>query len=66
MATVVTQFKLRGLTQADATIQTVQFNKMSDGTFRATGNNGVLYTIDPSECPGLAQILSRLFNTPVL
>jgi hypothetical protein len=66
MATVVTQFQLRGLTQALATIQTVQFAKMSDNTFRATLPNGVLVTIDPSECPGLSAVLARLFATTVL
>lgn len=66
MASTVTLFKLRGLTDAAATIATIQFDKQSDNTFLATTSNGVKIVVDPSETPGLARVLSQIFNTPIL
>lgn len=66
MASTVTLFKLRGLTDAGVTIATVQFDKQDNGTFIATTANGVKITIDPSECPGLSRVLAQVFNTAML
>jgi hypothetical protein len=66
MANVVTVFKLRGLTTGAVTIQTIDFAKMSDGTFKVTYPSGAMQIIDPSETPGLGKLISYLLATPVL